>query len=106
MGSAFPVADELGAWLDCRRPARPMVRICGECHFKFPPSTLGSIGQATLYLRLETPSESLPSSQSVAGAAPAQVGGPQLGKFPRWASGRASGQDLELFLIHRRYDTI
>ena len=52
MGSALPVADELGAWLDCRRPARPMVRICGECHFKFPQSTLGSIRQATLYLRL------------------------------------------------------
>jgi hypothetical protein len=29
-----------------------MVRICGECHFKFPQSALGSIGQATLYLRL------------------------------------------------------
>jgi len=52
MGSAFPVADELGTGLDCRRPARLMVRICGECHFKFPQSTLGSIGQATLYLRL------------------------------------------------------
>jgi hypothetical protein len=52
MGSAFPVADELGTGLDCRRPARLMVRICGECHFKFPQSALGSIGQATLYLRL------------------------------------------------------
>jgi hypothetical protein len=79
-----------------------MVRICGECHFKFPQSALGSIGQATLYLRLQTPSESLPSSQGVAGTAPAQMGGPQLGEFPRWASGRASDQGLKLFLIHRR----
>ena len=52
MGSAFPVADELGTGLDCRRPARLMVRICSECQFKFPQSALGSIRQATLYLRL------------------------------------------------------